>query len=171
MFSTSYLPQLTFLENFSTEPWLHVRLCKVFWNHNEPLKNGRLNCLYCKRRWIGGGTFRSVFGEKIRLGAGNLLDNTVPLLTQESCHRILSGAVSVASGTASPFTPGQAEVRWLEFREEEDGFLAGRWRMVLYSLLSGWRDHHNTEIASWGRLTRWLNAPRLMNLGQHLGKF
>ena len=44
-------------------------------------------------------------------GQGNLLDNTVPLLTG---IRILSlrSCFCRASGTASPFTPGQAEVRW-----------------------------------------------------------
>ena len=85
----------------------------------------------------GAGHFVLFSGRRLDWVEGNLLENTVPLLTGILPRDSLSGAVSVASGTASPFTPGQAEVRWLTLREEEDGFLAGRWPMLLCPLLSG----------------------------------
>ena len=91
----------------------------------------------------------SFSGRRLGLVEGNLLENTVPLLTGILPRDSLSGAVSVASGTASPFTPGQAEVRWLTLREEEDGFLAGRWPMLLCPLLSGCKHAQITTIQSW----------------------
>ena len=88
-----------------------------------------------KEDQLGAGHFVLFSGRRLGLVEGNLLENTVPLLTGILPRDSLSGAVSVASGTASPFTPGQAEVRWLTLREEEDGFLAGRWPMLLCPLL------------------------------------
>ena len=110
----------------------------------------------------GAGHFVLFSGRRLGLVEGNLLENTVPLLTGILPRDSLSGAVSVASGTASPFTPGQAEVRWLTLREEEDGFLAGRWPMLLCPLLSGCKHAQITTIQSW-RL--------IIILGKQPGKF